>query len=439
MGSPVNGCAVVFHRENDGTSGPKIPAKYKILCLVIHAPLHLLVHPASTRMIIVSEYYRHSLSLTPTPGRPRGRRRRVSLSPNRGGEGALACQDSYEAVHNRSVEEGEGPAGGMFEALLQTGIQGKEDPRILWELYLPIARHSADLFLLLGLGGVVGFISGLFGIGGGFLMTPLLIMVGIPPTVAAASDSNQIIAAATSGTYAHYRMGNVDLKMGAFLLFGNWAGGTLGVEIIKVLRGLGEADFLIRITYVLMLGAVGCTMFVEALKSLRKKPIDGEGREDSEAMPLYIRLGQFLPWQTRFDKSQVTISFLLPLGLGCLVGIIAAVMGIGGGFIMVPLMFYLLRMPMHLVVGTNLFQEAFLCINVTMMQAVANHVVDIVLALALLIGSSLGAQFGARFSVKLHADQLRFLLAVIVLLVMVKMLLGLLLPPHFMLDMKGGG
>ena len=189
----------------------------------------------------------------------------------------------------------------------------------------------------------------------------------------------------------------------------------------------------------LMLGAVGCTMFVEALKSLRKKPIDGEGREDSEAMPLYIRLGQFLPWQTRFDKSQVTISFLLPLGLGCLVGIIAAVMGIGGGFIMVPLMFYLLRMPMHLVVGTNLFQEAFLCINVTMMQAVANHVVDIVLALALLIGSSLGAQFGARFSVKLHADQLRFLLAVIVLLVMVKMLLGLLLPPHFMLDMKGGG
>ena len=307
------------------------------------------------------------------------------------------------------------------------------------DLYLPVARHSTDLFLLLGLGGVVGFISGLFGIGGGFLMTPLLIMVGIPPTVAAASDSNQIIAAATSGTYAHYRMGNVDLKMGLFLLIGNWVGGTLGVEIIKILRGLGEANFLIRVTYVLMLGIVGSTMFFEALKSLRKKPVEGEVGEGPGSTPFYIRLGQSLPGQTRFEKSRVTISFLLPLVLGFLVGMVAAVMGIGGGFIMVPLMFYLLRMPMHLVVGTNLFQEAFLCINVTMMQASANHVVDIVLALALLIGSSMGAQFGARFSVKLHADQLRFLLAVIVLLVMIKIFLGLILPPHFMLDMKGGG
>jgi uncharacterized protein len=310
---------------------------------------------------------------------------------------------------------------------------------MLWDIYLPIARHSADILLLLGLGGLVGLISGLFGVGGGFLMTPMLIMIGIPPTVAAASDSNQIVAAATSGTYAHYRMGNVDLKMGLFLLLGNWVGGTLGVGIIRALRGLGEADFLIKITYVVMLGIVGSTMFFEALKSLRKKPGEAEPDGQPAAIPLYVRLGQVLPGQTRFTKSQVTISFLFPLALGCFVGMLGAVMGLGGGFIMVPLMFYVLRMPMHLVVGTNLFQEAFLCINVTMLQAIANHVVDIVLAFVLLVGSSIGAQFGARLSRKLHADQLRFLLAIIVLLVMVKILFGLILTPQFMLDMKGGG
>jgi uncharacterized membrane protein YfcA len=310
---------------------------------------------------------------------------------------------------------------------------------MFWDLYLPIARHSADLFLLLGLGGVVGAISGLFGVGGGFLMTPLLIMVGIPPTVAAASDSNQIIAAATSGAYAHYRMGNVDLKMGILLLLGNWVGGTLGVEIIKDLRALGEASFLIKVTYVVMLGIVGSTMLVEALKSMRKKSDEAEHGRGPGTTPLYIRLGQALPGQTWFPSSQVTVSFLLPLALGCFVGMLGAVLGLGGGFIMVPLMFYLLRMPMHLVVGTNLFQEAFLCMNVTMMQAVTNHVVDLVLAFVLLVGSSIGAQFGARFSIKLRADQLRFLLAVIVLLVMIKIFFGLILTPQFVLDVKGGG
>jgi uncharacterized membrane protein YfcA len=308
-----------------------------------------------------------------------------------------------------------------------------------WDLYLPIARHSADVFLLLGLGGLVGAISGLFGVGGGFLMTPLLIMVGIPPTVAAASDSNQIIAAATSGAYAHYRMGNVDLKMGILLLLGNWVGGTLGVELIKYLRALGEASFLIKTTYVVMLGVVGSTMFLEALRSMRKRSVEEEHGERPGTTPLYVRLGRALPGQTRFATSQVTVSFLLPLVLGGFVGMLGAVLGLGGGFIMVPLMFYLLRMPMHLVVGTNLFQEAFLCINVTMMQAITNHVVDLVLAFALLVGSSIGAQFGARFSIRLRADQLRFLLAVMVLLVMVKIFLGLILTPHFILDVKSGG
>ncbi len=269
-------------------------------------------------------------------------------------------------------------------------------------------------------------------------MTPLLITIGIPPTVAAASDSNQIIAAATSGTYAHYQMGNVDIRMGIFLLMGNWAGGTLGVEIIKILRGLGDADFLIKITYVVLLAVVGSSMLLETIRALRRRQVKQEAGETPLRPPLYIRLEQALPWQMRFEKSKVTISPLLPLALGFFVGMISAIMGLGGGFIMVPLMFYLLRMPMHLVVGTNLFQEAFLCANVTIMQAFTNHVVDVVLAFTLLVGSSMGAQLGARFSRRLHADQLRLLLALLILLVMLKILLGLVLEPRFMLDMKGG-
>lgn len=307
------------------------------------------------------------------------------------------------------------------------------------DLYLPIARHSADICLLLGLGAVVGSISGLFGVGGGFLMTPLLIMAGIPPTVAAASDSNQIIAAATSGGYAHYRMGHVDLKMGVFLLLGNLAGGTLGVEIIKILRGLGEAGFIIKITYVVLLSIVGSFMLAESIRSLRKRVRVAEMEEEPVATPLYMRLGQALPWQMHFEKADVTLSLLLPLALGGFVGILAGIMGLGGGFIMVPLMFYLLHMPMHLVVGTNLFQEAFLCANVTFMQVVTNHVVDLMLALTLAVGSGLGAQFGSRFSRRVRGEQLRFLLAVIILMVMIKILLGLILHPHHILDVKGVG
>jgi uncharacterized membrane protein YfcA len=304
------------------------------------------------------------------------------------------------------------------------------------DIYLPIARHSADILLLLGLGAIVGSFSGLFGVGGGFLMTPLLIMVGIPPTVAAASDSNQIIAAAASGSYAHYRMGHVDLKMGGLLLLGNLAGSTIGVKIIALLRSHGEADFLIKITYVVLLTLVGSYMLMESIKSLRRRGWVEEGAAAEAKPPLYVRLGQALPWQMNFERSGVTISLPLPLALGVFVGVLAAIMGLGGGFIMVPLMFYLLHMPMHLVVGTNLFQELFLCANVTFMQVVTNHVVDLVLALALAVGSGIGAQFGSRFSRRVHGDQLRLLLAIIILLVMIKILLGLTLPPHYILDVK---
>ena len=301
-------------------------------------------------------------------------------------------------------------------------------------LYLPIAGNSVNIPAIFGLGGVVGLLSGIFGVGGGFLMTPLLIMMGIPPTVAAASDSNQIVGASTSGTLAHFRLGNVDMKMGVLLLVGGVAGGTVGVQIIKVLRQLGNADFLISVTYVLMLGIIGSYMFVESLQSMGKI----RKKSPSPRESLYAKTVRSLPWQTEFKRSGIRLSIIMPLFLGALVGVLAAIMGVGGGFVMVPVMVYLLRMPMHVVVGTSLFQILFTCINVTIMQASENHTVDFVLALVLLIGSSVGAQLGARVGKKLHGDQLKILLASLVLIVMVKMLYGLLARPDVLLAYAGG-
>ena len=308
-----------------------------------------------------------------------------------------------------------------------------------WYIYLPIAQHSIALPVVVGLGFVVGLLSGLFGVGGGFLMTPLLIMFGIPPTVAAASDSNQIVAASASGTYAHYRLGNVDFKMGIYLLIGGVIGGTGGVQIIKILRMMGNADFLIKITYVIMLGFVGGYMFFESLQGLKAGKTAAVAVEKPKSREsAYSRFIQSLPFQTRFDKSGIVLSPVVPLFLGSMVGILAAIMGVGGGFIMVPVMVYLLRMPMHVVVGTSLFQVLFTCIDVTIMQAYSNRTVDFVLALLLLIGSTFGAQIGARLSTKLKDDQLKIYLAILVLAVMVKMLFSLVLPPHNLLSYHGG-
>jgi uncharacterized membrane protein YfcA len=310
---------------------------------------------------------------------------------------------------------------------------------MFWSLYLPLAGNGINILLLFGLGGAVGFLSGLFGVGGGFLMTPLLIMAGIPSTVAAASDSNQIVAASTSGSYAHYRLGNVDFKMGILLILGGILGGTMGVYLIKGLRAMGNADFVIKITYVIMLGLIGGYMFVESLQSMRKKPVEAKRVEATPGkVSLYNRMIQALPYQMHFEKSGVTLSPVLPLILGVFVGVLAAIMGVGGGFIMVPVMVYMLRMPMHVVVGTSLLQILFTCINVTIMQSVTNHTVDMVLAIILLLGSTLGAQFGVRLSRRLKADQLKILLASIVLVVMVQMLASLLISPDLLLAHKGG-
>jgi uncharacterized membrane protein YfcA len=306
-----------------------------------------------------------------------------------------------------------------------------------WYIYLPIAHHSVALPLIIGLGFAVGLLSGLFGVGGGFLMTPLLIMFGIPPTVAAASDSNQIVAASATGSYAHYRLGNVDFKMGIYLLIGGIIGGTVGVQAIKILRALGNADFLIMVTYVLMLGFVGGYMLLESLQAMRKSKVSAPVQINTKESA-YARFLKSLPFQTNFEKSGVVLSPAVPLALGGLVGLLAAIMGVGGGFIMVPVMVYLLRMPMHVVVGTSLFQVLFTCINVTIMQAYSNRTVDFVLALLLLFGSVFGAQVGVKFSTRLKDDQLKIYLAVLVLLVMVKMLFGLVVEPHNLLAYHGG-
>jgi hypothetical protein len=306
-------------------------------------------------------------------------------------------------------------------------------------MYLPIAGNSVNILTIFSLGGFVGLLSGIFGVGGGFLMTPLLMMFGIPPTVAAASDSNQIVGASTSGTLAHWRLGNVDFKMGFLLLIGGILGGTLGVQIIKVLRTMGNADFLISVTYVLMLGGVGSYMFIESLQGLKKEK---QGATRREAPPkkesTYAKMLRKIPLQSNFAKSGVEISLLLPLFFGLLVGVLAAIMGVGGGFVMVPVMVYLLRMPMHVVVGTSLFQILFTCVNVTVMQSYTNHTVDFVLALLLLLGSTIGAQVGTKLGKKLKGDQLKILLASLVLLVCAKMLAGLLMTPDIMIALKGG-
>jgi uncharacterized membrane protein YfcA len=305
----------------------------------------------------------------------------------------------------------------------------------VWHLYLPIAGNSVNIFLIFAMGGLVGLLSGIFGVGGGFLMTPILIMIGIPPTVAAASDSNQIVGASTSGTLAHYRLGNVDFKMGILLIVGGVLGGTAGVQIIKILRHMGNADFLIQITYVVMLGFVGSYMFLESLQQLKGTEKVSRRPEKESRYALFVKK---LPWQTRFERSGIELSILMPLGLGTFVGVLAAIMGVGGGFIMVPIMVYLLRMPMHVVVGTSLFQILFTCIDVTIMQAHSNHTVDFMLALILLIGSTLGAQFGAKISRRFKGDQLKIILASLVLIVMGKMLLDLLLKPEILLSYIGG-
>jgi hypothetical protein len=301
-------------------------------------------------------------------------------------------------------------------------------------VFLPVAGVTINIFLLVGAGGLVGFLSGLLGVGGGFLLTPVLMMIGVPPTVAAASDTNAIVATSSSGMAAHFRLGNVDLKLGMILLSGGLVGAAIGVQAIRLLRLLGNADFVITITYIVVLGSLGSYMLVESLQTLRRGALAPKAYRPSRSGGFLGRL----PLQVRFPRSGVQHSVLVPFVLCTLVGILAAIMGVGGGFIMVPMMVYLLRMPMHVAIGTDLFQILFTCAGLTVMQAITNHTVDLVLALLLAAGSTVGAQIGARVGRRLRGDQLKIVLAVIVLAVMLKMTVGIIATPGHLLSYAKG-
>ncbi len=294
------------------------------------------------------------------------------------------------------------------------------------QIYLPIAEMSLNVFLLVGMGGMVGFLSGLFGVGGGFLMTPLLIFIGVPPAVAVGTEANQIVAASVSGVLAHWRRGNVDLKMGLVLLLGGLAGSTLGVILFSFLRGVGQIDLVISLCYVVFLGIIGSLMLYESMRAMRRRKA-----APGQRMKLHQHTWVHgLPLKMRFRKSKLYISALLPFTVGFLVGVLAAIMGVGGGFIMVPAMIYVLGMPTSVVIGTSLFQIIFVTANVTFLQAYANQTVDVVLALMLLAGAVIGAQFGARAGARLHGEELRGLLALMVLAVCGKLFFDLLVTPN---------
>ena len=294
------------------------------------------------------------------------------------------------------------------------------------QIYLPIAETSVNIFLLLGLGGLVGFISGMFGVGGGFLMTPLLIFVGIPPTVAVASEANQILASSISGGMAHFQKRGVDMRMGCVLLAGGLLGSAVGVQLYAVMREIGQIDLMISLCYVVFLGVIGLLMMIESIRAIHARQI---GRHIPARRPGQHNWIHGLPFKMRFKVSQLYTSIIPPILIGFFVGILAAIMGVGGGFIMVPAMIYLLRMPTNVVIGTSLFQIIFVSAAVTIMHAVKNQTVDVVLATILIIGGVVGAQIGARLGQKLRGEQLRALLALIVLGVGLKMLSDLLFMP----------
>jgi uncharacterized protein len=279
------------------------------------------------------------------------------------------------------------------------------------DIYLPIAEISLDVTVLLILGAAVGFLSGVFGVGGGFILTPLLIFIGVPPTVAVASSANQLVGASVSGALAHWRRGNVDFKMGLILLVGGITGSVLGVWLFGLLRRMGQIELVIDLSYVLLLGTLGGLMLVEGTRAALRRRRPGAGRRKLHRHTWV----HGLPLKMRFRRSKLYISALLPLGLGFFVGILSAIMGVGGGFVMIPAMIYILGMPTAVVPGTSLFQIVFVAASVTILQATNNRTVDVVLALVLLLGGVIGARIGSRVGSRLRGEYLRILLAVLVI------------------------
>jgi uncharacterized membrane protein YfcA len=293
------------------------------------------------------------------------------------------------------------------------------------QIYLPIAEVSVDAFLLLGIGTLVGVLSGMFGVGGGFILTPLLFFIGIPPAVAVASAANQIFGSSFSGLLAHIRRKTVDFRMGTVLLAGGLLGSALGVQAFTALRRNGQFELVVSLLYVVLLGTIGGLMLLEGLQALRRRRNPGAGPAPRKRHTW----AHGLPLKMRFRASQLYVSAIPPFVIGALVGVLAAIMGVGGGFIMVPAMIYVIGMPTKVVVGTSLFQFLFVTGFTTLMHAVQSKSVDMLLAVILLVGGVVGAQIGVQLATRLRAEQLRIGLALLVLSVCLKLLLDLVLQP----------
>lgn len=303
------------------------------------------------------------------------------------------------------------------------------------DIYLPIAEVSVNWPTLLLLGAVVGFVSGLFGIGGGFLMAPILVFMGIPPTVAVASQASHVVASSTSGVISYSSQGAVDYRMGGIMALGGAIGALAGVELFRLLRLLGQADLVVAVSYLVFLGAIGSLMLRESLTQIvmRARGVTPPRKERRRPLWLYG-----LPWKVRFPKSGLYISAIPPLALGVFAGVLSAIMGVGGGFILVPAMLYVLRMKAGVVVGTSLFQIIITTAITTILQAGRNQTVDVVLSSLLLFGGVIGAQYGARLSARFRGEVLRAALAVIVLIVALQMGSDLFVRPGDMFALAPG-
>lgn len=304
------------------------------------------------------------------------------------------------------------------------------------QIYLPIAELSVNIFLVLGLGGLVGLVSGLFGVGGGFLMTPLLIFIGVPPPVAVGTQAVQIVGSSVSGVLAHMRRNNVDFLMGGVLTAGGIAGSGIGVWLFNLLKSTGHIDLVISLGYVVFLGVVGGFMLMESLPGvLKRKSANLALASRGPGRHIWMH---GLPFKVRFRRSKLYVSALVPGGLGFLVGLLVAMMGIGGGFLMVPAMIYLLGMPTQLVIGTSLLQITFVTAVTALLQATVNQSVDAVLAFLLLLIGVVAAQIGVRLSNRIKGEHLRAMLAVLVLMVALRLALTLVIPPAEIFSLTPG-
>lgn len=294
------------------------------------------------------------------------------------------------------------------------------------QLYLPMAEMSLNLFLLLGIGVAVGVLSGMFGIGGGFLLTPMLIFLGVPPALAVGTGASHVVASSVSSAFGHWRRDNVDLKMGLFLISGGLVGAVAGVYVLSILKALGQVDLFVSLAYVVLLGVIGALMLIESLRAMHAlSQATSPPRRSSHHTWI-----QGLPLKQRFRVSRLYISAIPPVLIGTFVGWLTAIMGVGGGFLLVPALIYLLGMPTRIVIGTSVFQIVFVTAFTTVLQAVQNNSVDIVLAAPLMLGGVIGATFGVDMGQRLKAEQLRVLLALLVIAVSIRMAVGLVVTPN---------